>query len=335
MRLPLAIPNDSRDTNRTQDTWAVNCFVEKDDALRLVKRPGLTSTSYTVPGTVGGGIFIWPSNTGPQTAMIQNDELQFYTPSVVIGDLVNGYYAMVANPSTAPGPDDPYWSITPPPSDRYKGFWVGSGPRGVIATYPESPNYMVGEEAASEVAAAKVWVEKIIGENLAGVAALDKAYDWAPDVVAATFTFNSFPTHTYPYGYAPSGYIAMSVNEKTAFLSSPYPGGWPSGADWTSPFTHSGVIGQVRKRSSTTFFTLTSIGTSAKIVSGLLNGPHQHIEITGCDQPEYNGKFYAKVALSLEAPWDTANEWFFTLSGIPASSTATGVNKKLYFYSPL
>ena len=84
MRLPLAIPNDSRDTDRTQDTWAVNCFVEKDDALRLVKRPGLVSTIDVVgSGTVGQGIFIWPNAGNPQVISLWDDTLYGYSYSGV------------------------------------------------------------------------------------------------------------------------------------------------------------------------------------------------------------------------------------------------------------
>jgi len=336
MRIPFAVPNDSRDTARTQDTWAVNCFVEDDGALRLIKRPGLIETYYTAPGTIGGGVFIWPGIFGPKIAVIWNDDLQFYAPSVAIGEIVNGYYAMVENPSTSPGSGDPYWSATPPTSDRWRCFWNGSAGGEVLATYPESPNYLIGEEAASAAAAAKVWVEKVIGANLAGIAVLDGESSYSPDVVSATFTFNSYPTYTYPAGYAPSGYVGMSVNGKNALLSPPYPGGWPSGVDWTSPYTYSEYIGQVRKRRSTSDFTLTSMGTSAKIVSPWLYGAYQHIEIIGCDQAEYNGKFYAKIALDPTYLWDTVTtEWFFTLPGTPAASPATGTNKRLYYYGAL
>ena len=40
--------------------------------------------------------------------------------SSLIGDLVSGYYAMIDNPPTSPGPGDDYWSVTPPDSRRYR-----------------------------------------------------------------------------------------------------------------------------------------------------------------------------------------------------------------------
>lgn len=92
MRLPLAIPNDSRDTDRTQDTWAVNCFVEKDDALRLIKRPGLVDTIDVVgTGTVGQGIFIWPSSTGPKVISLWDDTLFQYSYTAGVYTLEFGW----------------------------------------------------------------------------------------------------------------------------------------------------------------------------------------------------------------------------------------------------
>ena len=95
------------------------------------------STSYTVPGTVGGGILSGRVILDLKQ-LIQNDELQFYTLPVVIGDpstVITQWWQILP---TAPGSNDPYWSITPPPSDRYRGFW-GKRFRGAIAIYPESP----------------------------------------------------------------------------------------------------------------------------------------------------------------------------------------------------
>jgi len=331
VRVPLPPTLLTRISNMDRDRRNINGVYEKGD---VIKRPGVVTTNYNYAnhqGALGMQGFL---------VTVYDDTLDVFDyvpmpPPIYIGDLVGGYYAMVNNPSTSPGPGDPYWSASPAGTDRWRGFWYGSASSGAAATSPESPNYMVGDEAASAAAAAKVWVEKVIGANLAGVAVLDSDSSYSPDVVSATFTFNSFPTHTYPAGFAPSGYIEMSVNGKNAFLSSPYPGGWPSGVDWTGPTTFSDYVGQVRKRRSTTSFTLTSTGTSAKIVSASLYGAYQHIEITGCDQTEYNGQFYAKTALDPTYPWLTADEWFFTLPGTPAASPATGTSKLLYYYGEL
>ena len=81
MRFQLDTLNDARDDSREQDSWGVNCFVEKEDELRAVKRPGLAKTVDVVgSGTVGQGIFIWPDYTGlnPKIVMIWDDALWIY-----------------------------------------------------------------------------------------------------------------------------------------------------------------------------------------------------------------------------------------------------------------
>lgn len=126
----------------------------------------------------------------------------------------------------------------------------------------------------------------------------------------------------------------MNVNGKNAFLSPPYPGGWPSGVSWTTPTTFNDYVGQVRKRRTTSSFTVTSSGTTATITSGSLYGPYQWIEISGCNEPEYNGTFFAVQQLDSTYPWLSANEWKFTLPGVPAASPATGT-KSLKYYGAL
>lgn len=76
MRFNLANLNDARDADREQDSWGVNCFLEKDNELRTLKRPGLISTIDVVgSGTVGQGLFIWPDSTktNPQVVVIFDD----------------------------------------------------------------------------------------------------------------------------------------------------------------------------------------------------------------------------------------------------------------------
>jgi len=81
MRFQLATLNDARDDSREQDSWGVNCFVEKEEELRAVKRPGLIGTIDVVgSGTIGQGIFIWPDYTGlnPKIVTIWDDALWIY-----------------------------------------------------------------------------------------------------------------------------------------------------------------------------------------------------------------------------------------------------------------
>jgi hypothetical protein len=327
MRIPAAPPLIARASDVTIDARAFNGVIEAGD---VVKRPGVETTSYNYANAQGA--------LGMQGFLITvyDDTLDVFDyvpmpPPVYIGDLVGGYYAMVDNPSTSPGGGDAYWSATPPGADRFRCVWNTSGTGGgggnVIALSPTTPNYMIGNIAASSAAAAKVWVEGVIGANLAGVAALDDTSGYSPDVVASSYLFNT-PT---AYTIVSTAYVQMSVAGKNAFLAPAYPGGWPSGVDWTSPTTFNANVGLLRKRRTTTSFTLTSSGTTATLASGALLGPYQWIEISGCNEPEYNGTFYAVRQLDSTYPWLSANEWKFTLPGVPSASPATGTKSMQYY----
>ncbi len=370
MRFQLATLNDARDDSREQDSWGVNCFVEKEEELRAVKRPGLIKTVDVVgSGTIGQGLFIWPDYTGlnPKIVMIWDDQLfvleytgpsldvdyawdvgvaspasgavmsapyplTFYNPAVSIGDLVSGYYAMVDDPSTSPGPADPYWSLTPPTASRWRGYWFGNYSayfQGPAAVYPTTPDLLIGAEAASADAAAKVWVEKIVGANLAGVAALSRENSYSPDAVTTTYTFNTPTSYTYPVS---TDKIQMSANVKAAIITNPYPDAWWTVADWTGPTTANTNVGRVRELKTTSDFTITASGTTATLTSGtVVLNPYQWFEISGCDQPEYNGIFYATQPIPNPRPWLAAVEWKFTLPGVPAASPATGTKSLKYF----
>jgi len=81
MRAPLIIPNEAREDSRTKDSWGINCFLEREDADRAVKRPGLVGAVDVVgSGTVGQGLFIWPELNGPKVMIIWDDTLWQYTP---------------------------------------------------------------------------------------------------------------------------------------------------------------------------------------------------------------------------------------------------------------
>ncbi len=287
MRFQLATLNDARDDSREQDSWGVNCFVEKEDELRAVKRPGLLDTADLGVSFVGQGVFIWPDGSdGPEIVLLWDDVLWIYDPSfnfefgwdlptdspaapippiVNIGDLVDGYYAMVDSPSTPPGPADPYWSLIAPTAARWRGYWFGNYgdyPQGPAAVYPTTPDLLIGAEAASAEAAAKVWVEKIVGVNLAGVAALSRENDYSPDAVTTTYIFNTPTSYTYPFS---TDKIRMSVKEKAAFITDPYPDAWWTVADWTGPTTADVSVGIVRKLKTTSDFTITASGTTATL----------------------------------------------------------------------
>lgn len=119
MKTPLLVANDSRDESREKDSWGTNLLLKSEAPTAAVKRPGLTLTYDGT--TTGQGVFIWPEYGGSTVVTIEDDELTF--PVVVeIGDLIDGYYAMVENPPTSPGPGDDYWSLSAPDSRRYQAW---------------------------------------------------------------------------------------------------------------------------------------------------------------------------------------------------------------------
>lgn len=91
MRFNLANLNDARDADREQDSWGVNCFLEKDNELRTLKRPGLISTIDVVgSGTVGQGLFIWPDSTkpNPQVVLIFDDVMLIHEFDAELENLI-------------------------------------------------------------------------------------------------------------------------------------------------------------------------------------------------------------------------------------------------------
>lgn len=90
MKIPLLIQNDARDPNRAKDSWAINCFLEQDDFVRIAKRPGLILTvDATEVGDLGQGVFIWPSSDGPIICSIVDDVLWLYNDAYEIEDAID------------------------------------------------------------------------------------------------------------------------------------------------------------------------------------------------------------------------------------------------------
>jgi len=128
MRFQLATLNDARDDSRSQDSWGVNCFVEKEEELRAVKRPGLIGTIDVVgSGTIGQGLFIWPDYTGlnPQVVWIWDDVLWLHEIDPALEALI--WNNDPDNPSTVEG------TIT---TTLGWDFGDSSLPEGVVATAP-------------------------------------------------------------------------------------------------------------------------------------------------------------------------------------------------------
>jgi hypothetical protein len=131
VRLPLATDLKTSISDVTKDARLINAHAETRGGIqRVKKRPGALATGwdFTTPiqGLFGGGLLYLIY--GDEFAIVDVDNPP--PGEVLIGDLVGGYYAMIDNPSTSPGPGDAYWSASPPwgfepGSDQQanRGFW--------------------------------------------------------------------------------------------------------------------------------------------------------------------------------------------------------------------
>lgn len=214
MKTPLLVSNDSRDESREKDSWGTNILLESEAPTAAVKRPGLTLTyDGTTPGQ---GVFIWPEYGGSTVVTIEDDELTF--PVVVeIGDFIDGYYAMVENPPTPPGPGDDYWSASAPDSRRYQawsGLEVSAATNNdpaywafVGATSISSSNncYCTTRLAASPAAAARQAL-RYLRKSCPG-------YTFNTTSVISGVTSENRSLWFYPYTYVFIAGIPASVNE--------------------------------------------------------------------------------------------------------------------------
>ena len=335
MRIPLATDLKTSISDTTKDARLINAHTEERGGVtRAKKRPGALATGwdFTTPiqGLFGGSLLY----------LIYNDEFEIVdvdsppVGEVAIGDLVDGYYAMIDNPSTPPGPGDAYWSASPPGADRWRvNFSADASGFDAIDIYPR----FSGSKAASTGAAAKVFMEQVAAVPV-GVAVLGNSGDYDPDAVCETYAFPTPASFTYAESFG-SGWVYSDANQKAALIS--YPSGWPSGADFSSPsFVAGAAVGSMGKGRSTAIFTLTAAGAVGKLdpsafVAGPLVGAVTWVEIAGCDQPEYNGTFLAHYEPDPGFPGAYDGYLYFTLSGAPASSPATGAGKQLTYYTKI
>lgn len=314
----------TRISNMDRDRRNINGVYEKGD---VIKRPGVATTNYNYANHQGA--------LGMQGFLITvyDDMLDVFDyvpmpPPVYIGDLVGGYYAMVDNPSTSPGPGDPYWSATPPGTDRWRGYFGYF--YYVAAIFPAN---RISEPAASKDAAAKLLMETRIATLSPGLALLDGNYN---PPVGRSYTFPS------PSVWTRSGnFISTEIYADQVSLFS-YPSDWPSGVPWGNTYHNASLaIAYTLKRQVLSSFTLTAVGSVASIrlsttvLGSTFNLSPDHVfEISGCDQPEFNGTHYASLTPDPSNPQaGDFTLYSFNLSGTPASSPATGASKQLAYYS--
>lgn len=319
MKTPLLVANDSRDESREKDSWGTNILLESEAPTAAVKRPGLTLTYDGT--TTGQGVFIWPEYGGSTVVTIEDDELTF--PVVVeIGDFIDGYYAMVENPPTPPGPGDDYWSETPPTSDRWRAIVTVA-----LTAYPSSiyPTNLIGGQAGSKLAAAKTFVLRTMRSVTPGLKTL--YIDGGPWAVNSKI-FNTSYSYVEEFG---QGHIKQTTQTHNDFIT--YPDDWPANCGvWTGMFSEpDDVIGHVCKKKTNSSFTLESTGSVGRISTATFALPGEAIttliEISGCDQSAYNGTFY-----TYRDPENISDGYlYFNLASAPGVSPATGTKSITYW----
>lgn len=330
MRVPLPTDFVARLSNASKDARMVNSLKEtKVDGTQIKKRPGLTATGYNysgLQGVLGLGGFLY---------LTYDDkfELSAYAgtplpPYIYIGDLVGGYYAMIDNPPTYPGPDDPYWSSVAPGPDRYRTMLYYDTINGCNLSYPD---HITGDVAASKDAAAKVFVEKVTSKLSPGLIVLwgyVESDNWVCDSI-------SYPSDPLAYTWVEGSvdYVYQDIASRSDYIDvgtplSDYPPSWPSGCGvWTGLFSHNFPVGVIGKKSVTTSFTVESVGTLGKVTAASVSYPLSTvIEISGCDQEAYNGTFNAIKS------FDGDGYWYITLPFDPGTTTATGAKTLTYWY---
>lgn len=337
MRVPLPTDFAARLSSASKDARMINGLSEeKSSGLVVLNRPGLVDTGYDY--SQGQGLL----GLNGLLYLVYGDkfELSAYTGTplpayIYIGDLVGGYYAMIDNPPTSPGPGDAYWSATPPGAGRAISFIYidpGSGTNIVMSDSTTSPwiqSQFQGPVAASDAAT----IKKLQADVIAAGGVIwwdDDAWGTPPHYTATVYRI--IPTGlasdgsctNYTYGYATgrnwlAGYVTSEIPAASTVLG----------------FGGTGAL--VYSQRTSTGVTISSTGNVARILLSDLTSYagsqtlllSRHIEVSGAIQPEYNGTFEFDLSLiALDTFPDMANAYpfyiYYTMSGTPAASPATG-----------
>lgn len=338
VRLPLATDLKTSISDVTKDARLINAHAETRGGIqRVKKRPGALATgwNFTTPiqGLFGGGLLY----------LIYNDEFSIVDVDnpppgeVLIGDLVGGYYAMIDNPSTSPGPGDDYWSASPPGASRwvatfYPGYGMGDIYGGAnMYLPPGSPGPWSGEMrgavAASTAAATKSFDETITSSG--GVVCWAAADGVPPNGSGLTVRY-------LPVGMFESGPFVNATDSRTSSAT----------VNWSSGYVDSAVpaVGALRgfdvfagtaailPQRTKVSATITSSGSVATIGLGVLSpsATSRTIEVSGANEPEYNGVFDVYLNSNPLAAGATG-DLYYDMPGTPAASPATGTVTVKYF----
>jgi len=318
----------------------------KHSEIVVLNRPGVVSTGYNYTTPVqgmGGSLPYLPY----LPYLIYDDTFSAFDEApagtVAIGDLVDGYYAMVDDPPTSPGPGDDYWSVTPPGSNRYMiagttydGYSAHYCTMSVNTTSPVK-DQVLSHKAASIAAACKSMQAVIAAAQGLIVWQLDPQTLLPPTAAYTVFRFypTSLPYYSSGDIYADDGYSnsqtgidwsAGYVPSQTAVPTTPY------------GFVGAYKIGSIKSEHTHSGISITSTGSVARIAAadiGLTTGSYylsqvRYIEVSGANEAEYNGTFIGWITTDdLQTKFDfigALNDgWlYYQMSGTPSSATATG-----------
>ncbi len=340
VRLPLATDLKTSISDVTKDARLINAHAETRGGIqRVKKRPGALATgwNFTTPiqGLFGGGLLY----------LIYGDEFSIVDVDnpppgeVLIGDLVGGYYAMIDNPPTSPGPGDDYWSASPPGASRWvatfaPGYGMGDIYGGSNMYLPPTEagpwsGEMRGEVAASVAAAATSFAETMTASG--GICCWASADGVPPNGSGVTLRY-------LPVGMFESGGLIQATDSRTA---SAY-------VNWSSGYVDSDVpsvgalrgfdvfagAGGVLIQKTKSSATISSSGTVATIGAGVLSPAaiSRRIEVSGANEPEYNGVFDVYLhADPLASNYSITGNLYYDMPGTPAASPATGTITVKYF----
>ena len=342
MRVPLPTDFTARLSSASKDARMINGMKEaKESGAVVLNRPGLVDTGYEYTGAQGvlglGGLLY----------LVYGDkfELSAYTPysgDIYIGTYVGGYYAMIDNPPTAPGPGDAYWSASAPGATRYHSMvYPDLGYTTLLTMKDGSTSPWIQSQFQGPVAAsAAATIKKLQADLLAsaGVINWDDDYSDTPPTAPGPNVGRSIPTGMNSgtltgYNWSCSDYSvssAVHVDWSAGYVTSAVPA-----VSTTVGFGATGA--KVYTQRTSTGVTISSTGNVARILLSDLTSYagsqtvllSRRIEVTGATQPEYNGIFEFDLSLNaLDTFPDMANAYpfyiYYTMSGTPAASPATG-----------
>lgn len=349
VRIPLSPDLGTRLSAPDKDTRLVNgCIEAKLDGPNSRKRPGSFPTTYNFSGHqgavgLGGLLFLIYGDSIVQVSTVPT------AYPYLIGDLVDGYYAMVDNPTTLPGPGDPYWSLTAPnPTVRFRAipyddtfypssfFVLGVSD---LSTGPFAPS-MYTRKAATSLAAAKLLEELYDAWAASGLVIYDgyltDLTSWAP----YEDTGGSFITRFLPSKpFSDSGGYITAPDHYYNQLESP----WDWAASWAPisvpPALYRGGFSVLcgislieRTKLNPTIY---RVGNEARVAfSELYSGSFTYfqvtkIEVSGCDQPEYNGAF--EVTLNRLSVVNVIDYVSWVVAGTPTTPATGSITIKHYF----